>query len=230
MKEKDLILQAKKINKSYFEGDEKKKLVVLNDLDFEIESGQIVSITGASGSGKSTLLHILGTLDRPNSGEILFQNQNIYNLSEKKIAAFRNRNIGFIFQFHHLLPEFTALENVAMPRLINGESYNESIEKAENLLSEMNLLERKKHYPNQLSGGEQQRVAVARALINNPDLILADEPTGNLDKANSNALLDILWKLNKKFSTSLLLVTHNKNLAKKAEKVYRLIDGKLKKV
>lgn len=230
MKEKDLILQAKKINKSYFEGDEKKKLVVLNDLDFEIESGQIVSITGASGSGKSTLLHILGTLDRPNSGEILFQNQNIYNLSEKKIAEFRNRNIGFIFQFHHLLPEFTALENVAMPRLINGESYNESIEKAENLLSEMNLLERKKHYPNQLSGGEQQRVAVARALINNPDLILADEPTGNLDKANSNALLDILWKLNKKFSTSLLLVTHNKNLAKKAEKVYRLIDGKLKKV
>ena len=230
MKAKDLILQAKKINKSYFEGDEKKKLVVLNDLDFEIESGQIVSITGASGSGKSTLLHILGTLDRPNSGEILFQNQNIYNLSEKKIAAFRNRNIGFIFQFHHLLPEFTALENVAMPRLINGESYNESIEKAENLLSEMNLLERKKHYPNQLSGGEQQRVAVARALINNPDLILADEPTGNLDKANSNALLDILWKLNKKFSTSLLLVTHNKNLAKKAEKVYRLIDGKLKKV
>ncbi|MBC8312636.1 MAG: ABC transporter ATP-binding protein [Candidatus Cloacimonetes bacterium] len=230
MKAKDLILQAKKINKSYFEGDEKKKLVVLNDLDFEIESGQIVSITGASGSGKSTLLHILGTLDRPNSGEILFQNQNIYNLSEKKIAAFRNRNIGFIFQFHHLLPEFTALENVAMPRLINGESYNESIEKAENLLSEMNLLERKKHYPNQLSGGEQQRVAVARALINNPDLILADEPTGNLDKANSNALWDILWKLNKKFSTSLLLVTHNKNLAKKAEKVYRLIDGKLKKV
>lgn len=230
MKEKDLILQAKKINKSYFEGDEKKKLVVLNDLDFEIESGQIVSITGASGSGKSTLLHILGTLDRPNSGEILFQNQNIYNLSEKKIAEFRNRNIGFIFQFHHLLPEFTALENVAMPRLINGESYNESIEKAENLLSEMNLLERKKHYPNQLSGGEQQRVAVARALINNPDLILADEPTGNLDKANSNALWDILWKLNKKFSTSLLLVTHNKNLAKKAEKVYRLIDGKLKKV
>ena len=230
MKAKDLILQAKKINKSYFEGDEKKKLVVLNDLDFEIESGQIVSITGASGSGKSTLLHILGTLDRPNSGEILFQNQNIYNLSEKKIAEFRNRNIGFIFQFHHLLPEFTALENVAMPRLINGESYNESIEKAENLLSEMNLLERKKHYPNQLSGGEQQRVAVARALINNPDLILADEPTGNLDKANSNALWDILWKLNKKFSTSLLLVTHNKNLAKKAEKVYRLIDGKLKKV
>lgn len=230
MKEKDLILQAKKINKSYFEGDEKKKLVVLNDLDFEIESGQIVSITGASGSGKSTLLHILGTLDRPNSGEILFQNQNIYNLSDKKIAEFRNRNIGFIFQFHHLLPEFTALENVAMPRLINGESYNESIEKAENLLSEMNLLERKKHYPNQLSGGEQQRVAVARALINNPDLILADEPTGNLDKANSNALWDILWKLNKKFSTSLLLVTHNKNLAKKAEKVYRLIDGKLKKV
>lgn len=230
MKAKDLILQAKKINKSYFEGDEKKKLVVLNDLDFEIESGQIVSITGASGSGKSTLLHILGTLDRPNSGEILFQNQNIYNLSDKKIAEFRNRNIGFIFQFHHLLPEFTALENVAMPRLINGESYNESIEKAENLLSEMNLLERKKHYPNQLSGGEQQRVAVARALINNPDLILADEPTGNLDKANSNALWDILWKLNKKFSTSLLLVTHNKNLAKKAEKVYRLIDGKLKKV
>lgn len=223
----DLILQAKKISKSYFEGTEDRRLVVLNDLDFGIEKGKIISITGTSGSGKSTLLHILGTLDKPDKGEIFFNGINIVEFSEKKLSKFRNQNIGFVFQFHHLLPEFTALENVAMPRLINGEAYFESMKTAENLLSEMNLLERKNHYPNQLSGGEQQRVAVARALINNPEIILADEPTGNLDKNHSEQLIQILWQLNERFETSLLIVTHNENLAKKAEIVYELENGNL---
>jgi lipoprotein-releasing system ATP-binding protein len=222
-----MILQAKKISKSYFEGTVDKNLVVLRDLDFEMEKGKIVSITGISGSGKSTLLHILGTLDKPDKGEIFFNGMNIREFSEKELSRFRNQNIGFVFQFHHLLPEFTAIENVAMPKLISGETYPASLQAAECLLSELDLLPRKNHYPNQLSGGEQQRVAVARALINNPDLILADEPTGNLDKSHSDELIELLWELNKKFSTSLLLVTHNKNLAYKAEVVYRLEMGKL---
>ena len=184
-------------------------------------------LVGNSGSGKSTLLHILGTLDKPDKGEIFFNGINIVEFSEKKLSKFRNQNIGFVFQFHHLLPEFTALENVAMPRLINGEAYFESMKTAENLLSEMNLLERKNHYPNQLSGGEQQRVAVARALINNPEIILADEPTGNLDKNHSEQLIQILWQLNERFETSLLIVTHNENLAQKAEIVYKLENGNL---
>ncbi|MBC8525626.1 MAG: ABC transporter ATP-binding protein [Candidatus Cloacimonetes bacterium] len=222
-----MIIKAEKITKTYFEGSNSKKLVVLNELDFEMDKGNIISITGLSGSGKSTLLHILGTLDKPDKGEIFFNEININKFSENKLSRFRNQNIGFVFQFHHLLPEITALENVAMPKLISGETYSTSLQAAENLLSELDLLERKDHYPNQLSGGEQQRIAVARALINNPELILADEPTGNLDKYHSEELLELLWDLNKKFSTSLLLVTHNEDLAKKADIVYQLIDGKL---
>ena len=225
-----MILKAEKIYKSYFEGIKEKKLIVLNDLDFEMERGKIVSITGMSGSGKSTLLHILGTLDKPDKGKIYFDGDDIGKLSDKELARFRNKNIGFVFQFHHLLPELTSAENVAMPMLISGKSYIESLNSADLLLSKLDLSDRKDHYPNQLSGGEQQRIAVARALINNPELILADEPTGNLDKYHSEELLELLWGLNEMFLTSLLIVTHNESLARKAEILYELSEGKLKLV
>ncbi|MCK4339055.1 MAG: ABC transporter ATP-binding protein [Candidatus Cloacimonetes bacterium] len=225
-----MILKAEKICKSYFEGIKEKKLTVLENLDLEMERGKIISITGISGSGKSTLLHILGTLDRPDKGKIYFNGDDIGKLSDKELARFRNKNVGFVFQFHHLLPELTSVENVAMPMLISGKSYIESLKYADLLLSKLDLTGRKEHYPNQLSGGEQQRVAVARALINNPELILADEPTGNLDKYHSEELLELLWELNQMFSTSLLLVTHNENLARKAEILYELSEGKLKLV
>ncbi len=223
-----MILKAEKICKIYFEGLKEKELIVLDNLDFEMEQGKIVSITGISGSGKSTLLHILGTLDKPNKGKIYFNGNDIGKLSDRELARFRNRNIGFVFQFHHLLPELTSIENVAMPMLISGKSYIESLSAADSLLSKLDLSDRKDHYPNQLSGGEQQRIAVARALINNPELILADEPTGNLDKYHSEGLIKLLWELNKMFSISLLLVTHNEGLAERAEILYQLSDGKLK--
>ena len=225
-----MILKAEKICKSYFEGIKEKKLTVLENLDLEMERGKIISITGISGSGKSTLLHILGTLDRPDKGKIYFNGDDIGKLSDKELARFRNKNVGFVFQFHHLLPELTSVENVAMPMLISGKSYIESLKYADLLLSKLDLTGRKEHYPNQLSGGEQQRVAVARALINNPELILADEPTGNLDKYHSEELLELLWGLNEMFSTSLLIVTHNESLARKAEILYELSEGKLKLV
>ncbi|MEA3475231.1 MAG: ABC transporter ATP-binding protein [Candidatus Cloacimonadota bacterium] len=223
-----MIIKAEKICKSYFEGIKEKELIVLDNLDFEMEKGKIVSITGISGSGKSTLLHILGTLDKPNKGKIYFNGNDIGKLSDRELARFRNRNIGFVFQFHHLLPELTSIENVAMPMLISGKSYIESLSAADLLLSKLDLSDRKDHYPNQLSGGEQQRIAVARALINNPELILADEPTGNLDKYHSEELIELLWELNKMFSISLLLVTHNEGLAERAEILYKLSDGRLK--
>lgn len=223
-----MIIKAEKIYKIYFEGIKEKELIVLDNLDFEMEKGKIVSITGISGSGKSTLLHILGTLDKPNKGKIYFNGNDIGKLSDRELARFRNRNIGFVFQFHHLLPELTSIENVAMPMLISGKSYIESLSAADSLLSKLDLSDRKDHYPNQLSGGEQQRIAVARALINNPELILADEPTGNLDKYHSEELIELLWELNKMFSISLLLVTHNEGLAERAEVLYKLADGKLK--
>jgi len=223
-----MIIKAEKICKIYFEGIKEKELIVLDNLDFEMEKGKVVSITGISGSGKSTLLHILGTLDKPNKGKIYFNGNDIGKLSDRELARFRNRNIGFVFQFHHLLPELTSIENVAMPMLISGKSYIESLSAADSLLSKLDLSDRKDHYPNQLSGGEQQRIAVARALINNPELILADEPTGNLDKYHSEELIELLWELNKMFSISLLLVTHNEGLAKRAEILYKLSDGKLK--
>jgi len=225
-----VIIQAEKIIKIYFEGIEKKQLTVLDNLDFSLEEGKIVSIIGLSGSGKSTLLHILGTLDRPDSGKVLFKGRDLSTYSEHELSHFRNKNIGFVFQFHHLLPELTSLENVAMPHLIGNNSYKESLEAAESLLESLNLTDRKYHYPHQLSGGEQQRVAVARALINNPEVVLADEPTGNLDTKHSQELIELLWSLNKRFHTTLLLVTHNIEIAKKADEVYNLRDGTLHKL
>ena len=222
-----MIIQAKKITKTYYEGIENRKLIVLKNLDFTLSEGTIVSITGLSGSGKSTLLHILGTLDHPDSGQVFFKGKDLSTFTEREQAYFRNKSIGFVFQFHHLLPELTTLENVAMPYLIKSTSYKESLSVAEELLDSLRLQDRKYHYPFQLSGGEQQRVAVARALINNPDLILADEPTGNLDPKHSQELIELLWSLNKQFDTTLLLVTHDLTLAKKADEAYNLIDGTL---
>ncbi|MBN2018520.1 MAG: ABC transporter ATP-binding protein [Candidatus Cloacimonetes bacterium] len=222
-----MILQAKNITKTYFEGTHEKRLTVLDNLDFSMKQGEIVSITGLSGSGKSTLLHILGTLDKPDSGSVIFYDVDIRSYNEGELAHFRNMNIGFVFQFHHLLPELTTVENVAMPKMISGASYKESIQASEELLASLDLVERSSHYPHQLSGGEQQRVAVARALINNPDIVLADEPTGNLDSIHSQELTDLLWSLNQRFDTSVLLVTHNQELAKCADHVYNLEKGKL---
>ncbi len=195
-----------------------------------MEKGKIVSISGLSGSGKSTLLHILGSLDQPDSGTIYFKDKIVNQLTNEQRANFRNKNIGFVFQFHHLMPELTALENTIMPKLIAGESFSQAKKEAYEILSKLDMESRKDHFPNQLSGGEKQRVAVARALINNPDIILADEPTGNIDNRHSEALLKLLFELNESFSTSVLIVTHNLEIAKRADETFDLSEGKLERL
>jgi lipoprotein-releasing system ATP-binding protein len=196
----------------------------------------MVGIVGASGVGKSTLLHILGALDKPTSGKVLYNGEDIFSLNENSLALFRNKTIGFVFQFHHLLPEFTAFENVMMPGLINkgargqgvrGSSYQEIMEKAEKLLNEMGLSERKGHRPGELSGGEQQRVAVARALILEPKAVLADEPTGNLDTQTGEELFNLLVNLNKEKGITFVIVTHNESLSGRCHRVIRMVDGKV---
>lgn len=200
---------------------------VLKGVDIEIEKGGIVSIVGPSGSGKSTLLHILGTLDKADMGEVSMNDTVTSSLSAKKMAAFRNKHIGFVFQFHHLLPEFTALENVCIPGWLAGSKKAEVKERAEELLKMLGLVHRMDNKPNQMSGGEQQRVAVARALINNPDIVMADEPTGNLDSANANELHQLFFDLRKKFNQTFLIVTHNEELAKLSDRVLYMKDGKI---
>jgi len=202
-------------------------LHVLRGLDIEVREAEIAVIIGPSGSGKSTLLHLLGGLDRPSSGKVIVDDHDLGVLSEDELAAFRNKTLGFIFQFHHLLPEFTALENVAMPALIRGEKLEEARGRAVALLGEVGLAERIEHRPNELSGGEQQRVAVARALMNNPALVLADEPSGNLDEENSQKLHQLLADLAQKKGLSFLIATHNLDLTKRAHRVLQLVDGKL---
>ncbi len=206
------------------------KLEILKSISLEVLEGKITLIVGASGAGKSTLLHLLGGLDRPESGKILYKNEDILSYSEDKLAKFRNKNIGFVFQFHHLLPEFTAAENTAIPQMILGNSLNKSLEKAMSLLDEVGLSDRKDHKPAELSGGEQQRVAVARALANDPSIILADEPTGNLDSVNSKIIFDILGKLNSKYNKTFVVVTHNKEMLGIADNVYEMKDGKINKI
>lgn len=185
----------------------------------------MVTIVGASGAGKSTLLHIIGTLDKPDKGSVVLNNTDLYSLSDKELAAFRNKNIGFVFQFHHLLPEFTAVENVALPALIAGESKHNAINRAKELLDFLKLADRLHHKPSQLSGGEQQRVAVARALANNPKLILADEPSGNLDTENARKLHQLFFDLRDQFKQTFVVVTHNTELAKMADKTIEMRDG-----
>ena len=200
-------------------------LEVLRGVNLEISKGEVVAIVGPSGCGKSTLLHILGSLDKADMGEIVINNKALSLLSGNKLAAFRNKHIGFVFQFHHLLPEFTALENVCIPGWLAGRNKNEVKEKAEGLLKILGLVNRNENKPNQLSGGEQQRVAVARALINNPDIIFADEPTGNLDSANAQELHQLFFDLRKQFNQTFLIVTHNEELSQLSDRVLHMKDG-----
>ena len=213
------MLSGKNITKNYG------PLQVLKGVDINIEKGEIVSIVGSSGAGKSTLLHILGSLDKPAGGEIFLNNQRIDKLNGKALAAFRNKNIGFIFQFHHLLPEFTALENVSIPGWIAGKNKKETIAKATALLQSLGLEERLENKPHQLSGGEQQRVAVARALINNPAIVMADEPTGNLDSENAHDLHNLFIDLRNKYQQTFLIVTHNEELAQMGDRILHMKDG-----
>ena len=200
---------------------------VLKGVNISIEKGEVASIVGPSGSGKSTLLHILGTLDKADMGEVNMNNTLISLLNGNKLAAFRNKHIGFVFQFHHLLPEFTAWENVCIPGWLAGRKKNEVREKAEEILKMLGLTERLENKPSAMSGGEQQRVAVARALINNPDIVMADEPTGNLDSANARELHQLFFDLRSKFNQTFLIVTHNEELAKLSDRILYMKDGKI---
>ncbi len=215
------MLTATNITKNYG------PLPVLSGVDIQIKKGEIISIVGSSGAGKSTLLHILGTLDKADKGSVCLEGQRIEALSGSKLSAFRNKNIGFVFQFHHLLPEFSALENVCIPAWIAGTKKKEIIEKATNLLTTLGLSERLENKPQQLSGGEQQRVAVARALINNPAIIMADEPTGNLDSSNARELHQLFIDLRNKFNQTFLIVTHNEELAQMSDRILHMKDGRI---
>jgi lipoprotein-releasing system ATP-binding protein len=215
------MIQANNITKSF--GD----LQVLKGIDIRIDKGEIVSIVGPSGAGKTTLLQILGTLSRPDTGEIVYDNRNINALKDKHIANFRNKQIGFVFQFHHLLPEFTALENVCIPAFIGKTPKAEAEEKAKEILRFLKMEDRLDHRPNELSGGELQRVAVARALINEPTVILADEPSGNLDTQNKEELHNLFFSLRDKYNPSIVIVTHDHDLANKADRMLEMKDGKI---
>ncbi len=215
------MLKAENIRKKYG------SLEVLKGVDIQINKGEIVSIVGSSGAGKSTLLHILGTLDTPDEGHIWINGEQVDQLSGKKLAAFRNEHIGFVFQFHHLLPEFTALENVCVPAWIAGKKKKETTAKAIELLTNLGLSDRMDNKPQQLSGGEQQRVAVARALINNPSIVFADEPTGNLDSIHAKELHELFVQLRNDFQQTFLIVTHNEELAAMSDRVLHMKDGRI---
>ena len=213
------MIQATNIVKSYG------ALEVLRGLDLNVESGEVVAIVGASGAGKSTLLQILGTLDVPNQGELLIDGTPVHGMSRSALSRFRNENLGFVFQSHRLLPEFNAVENVMMPAWISGQSTDQSAPRAEALLQELGLGHRLAHNPSELSGGEQQRVAVARALMNRPKVLLADEPSGNLDSENAEALHDLFFQLRDRSGQTIVLVTHNESLAARADRTLRMADG-----
>jgi lipoprotein-releasing system ATP-binding protein len=210
-----------------FTGGDGRTLTILDGVELAIDEGEAVAVTGASGAGKSTLLHLLGALDRPTDGEILVGGRPVAGLSDEELAEVRNRRIGFVFQFHHLLREFTALENVMMPALIAGAPFADADRRARALLTDVGLSERVTHKPRQLSGGEQQRVAVARALVNDPVVLLADEPSGNLDTATSGLLHDLLFDLRERKSLSLVVVTHNLDLARRADRQLLMAGGRL---
>jgi lipoprotein-releasing system ATP-binding protein len=218
------LIQVQRLFKSY--GDKSKRVEVLKGVDLTFSQGEKAAIVGASGVGKTTLLHVLGTLDRPTVGKVLYEGKDVYTLSEKGLAHFRNREIGFVFQFHHLLPEFNALENTMMPCLIQGIPEKESVSRAEAILTLVGLKERLSHKPGELSGGEQQRVAVARALVLEPKVLLADEPTGNLDAKTGESVFDLLRELNRIKGVTLIVVTHNLKLAEKLSRQIQLVDGR----
>jgi lipoprotein-releasing system ATP-binding protein len=223
----DNLLVAEDIHKS-FPVARHPALQVLKGIDLRIARGEILAVVGPSGAGKSTLLHILGALDRPTRGRVSIDTIPVFSMNDSRISGFRNRRIGFVFQFHHLLPDFSAEENVAMPALIARQNPLEAFQRSRKLLDAMGLSHRRSHRPRELSGGEQQRVAFARALINDPVLVLADEPSGNLDRTNSDSLHELMWNRVKNEKKSFVVVTHNPDLAKKADRVIELIDGRLK--
>ncbi|MCB0752655.1 MAG: ABC transporter ATP-binding protein [Ignavibacteriae bacterium] len=219
------ILKATNLNKVFEKGHE--KITVLNDVSLSVNKNEITMIVGTSGAGKSTLLHILSGLDKPDSGIVEIDDKNIFSFSESEVSKFRNKSIGFIYQFHHLLPEFTAAENVAIALMINGTSKNEALKKSLETLKLVGLENRSEHQPAELSGGEQQRVAIARALVNGPKIIFADEPTGNLDSKNSEMIHQLFIELKNKLDITLLIVTHNPELVKLADRVLEMKDGQV---
>ena len=216
------MIQVKDLYKSFDD------LQVLKGVNLEVKKGEIVAIVGKSGAGKTTLLQIIGTLDRPNSGQVIIDGTDVFTLNDTQLAAFRNKHIGFIFQFHQLLPEFTALENVCIPAMIAGEKQDDYLPRAKQLLEELGLADRMDHKPNALSGGEKQRVAASRALMMQPTIILADEPTGSLDEKNKKELSDLLLQLRKQYGQTILLVTHDKELAQISDRIIEIKDGVIK--
>jgi lipoprotein-releasing system ATP-binding protein len=219
------LLKVEKINKNYSSGE--KTLHVLKNIDFCLNKGDFISLMGPSGSGKSTLLNIMGTMDFPSSGSIHLLETNLTNLNENELAEYRLKHFGFIYQFHYLLPEFTILENVAIPAMLFGKTKQEAFKLAEELMEFLNILERGHHYPSEISGGEKQRAAIGRALINRPDILLADEPTGNLDHETGQKVLKLFQKIHQEFGQTLFIVTHDEEVSKIAQKRFTLIDGKL---
>jgi lipoprotein-releasing system ATP-binding protein len=225
--EKNVLLTAEDVHKSFPIAGHR-TLQVLKGIDLCITRGEILVIVGPSGAGKSTFLHILGALDRPSRGKVSIESMPVFSMNDSRLSGFRNKRIGFVFQFHHLLPDFSAEENVALPALIARETPDRAFRRSRALLDAMGLSDRRAHKPRELSGGEQQRVAFARALINDPVLVLADEPSGNLDRANSDALHELMWGMVKRENKSFVVVTHNPDLAKKADRVIELLDGRIK--
>ncbi len=222
-----IVLEAVEISKSYPSKSGSGMLEVLNEVDLKVHNSEIAAIIGSSGSGKSTLLHLLGGLDHPDTGEVYWEQKPIFKWKQDKLAEERNRQVGFVFQFHHLLPEFTAIENVYLPGLISGKPLKEAEQRAASLLEKLGMSDRTEHRPSQLSGGEQQRVAIARALMNNPSIILADEPTGNLDEKNTDIILNQLIELRETEQVAMVLITHEKEIASRCDTIYELKQGKL---
>jgi lipoprotein-releasing system ATP-binding protein len=222
----EIIISANQVTKTFVTGKgQQGKLCVLRGVSLNVARGEIIAVVGASGAGKSTLLHIIGTLDRPTSGNVLYEGVDVFALSDDDLARFRNERVGFVFQFHHLLPEFTALENIAMPALIRGKKLVDVRDRAMELLKEVGLESRAEEKPPKLSGGEQQRIAVARALMNSPRVVLADEPSGNLDSANAEMLHNMIWEFSRKQGQTFVIVTHNETFAKQADRIIRIADG-----
>ena len=221
------LIQTIALSKTY--RTDEVETTALDAVDITIGAGEFVAIMGPSGCGKSTLLNLLGTLDQPSGGALLINGEDVFQFNEQRLAKFRNEHIGFIFQFHYLMPEFTALENVLMPRMIRGNDWHSDEQHARKLLTDVGLQQRFYHKPNQLSGGEQQRVAIARAFMNQPKLILADEPTGDLDRKNSHILFDLILELNSKYHQTFVIVTHDDELAHRTHRIIHLLDGKVER-
>ena len=217
------LVQIRGVKKSFKVGED--YLEVLKGLNFNIMKGEMLGVVGASGAGKSTLLHVVGALDKPTEGDVIFKEEDLFKMTDMQLAEFRNRKVGFVFQFSNLLPEFTAMENVMLPALIGDREEDEAAGEAKRILTDVGLKDRINHRPGKLSGGEQQRVAIARALMNNPDLILADEPTGNLDSKTSEDIYELFYRLNKEKGQTFVIVTHNDTLVKKMMRVIKLVDG-----